>query len=101
MGEVPCACSTRNPLSPQARLSLVEHAPGSVAARKSKSGEPGHNHMAGFGRLMRTLARISRTRYPGFVFGLPLSRREIPVFIYHDVETPAFARDLEFLNRNK
>lgn len=49
---------------------------------------------------MRTLARISRTRYPGFVFGLPLSRREIPVFIYHDVETPAFARDLEFLNRN-
>ncbi|GFE85413.1 polysaccharide deacetylase family protein [Steroidobacter agaridevorans] len=56
--------------------------------------------MSGFGRLMRTLARISRTRYPGFVFGLPLSRREIPVFIYHDIETDAFARDLEFLRRN-
>jgi peptidoglycan/xylan/chitin deacetylase (PgdA/CDA1 family) len=56
--------------------------------------------MAGFGRLMRTIARISRTRYPGFVLGLPLSRREIPVFIYHDVETPAFTRDLEFLHRN-
>jgi len=56
--------------------------------------------MAGFGRLMRTLARISRTRYPGFVFGLPLSRREIPVFIYHDVEPTAFTRDLEFLRRN-
>jgi peptidoglycan/xylan/chitin deacetylase (PgdA/CDA1 family) len=49
---------------------------------------------------MRTAARISRTRYPGFVFGLPLSAREIPVFIYHDVETAAFARDLDFLQRN-
>jgi hypothetical protein len=49
---------------------------------------------------MRTLARISRTRYPGFVFGWPLAHREIPVFIYHDVETPALARDLEFLHRN-
>jgi peptidoglycan/xylan/chitin deacetylase (PgdA/CDA1 family) len=48
---------------------------------------------------MRTLARISRTRYPGFVFGLPLAR-EIPVFIYHDVETPVLGRDLEFLRRN-
>ena len=56
--------------------------------------------MAGFGRLVRTLARISRTRYPAFVVGLPLSRREIPVFIYHDVDTPAFTRDLEFLRRN-
>lgn len=56
--------------------------------------------MSGFGRLLRTLARISRTRYPGFVLGLPLSRREIPVFIYHDVETAAFASDLEFLRRN-
>ncbi len=56
--------------------------------------------MSGFGRIMRTLARISRTRYPAFVFGLPLAREEIPVFIYHDVETSVFARDLEFLQRN-
>lgn len=56
--------------------------------------------MSGFGRLLRTLGRISRTRYPGFVLGLPLSRREIPVFIYHDVEPAAFASDLEFLRRN-
>ncbi|HEY0683048.1 MAG TPA: polysaccharide deacetylase family protein [Steroidobacter sp.] len=56
--------------------------------------------MSGFGRFVRTLARISRTRYPRFIFGLPLARREIPVFIYHDVETPALARDLEFLRRN-
>lgn len=57
--------------------------------------------MSGLGRIMRTLARISRTRYPGFVFGLPLAQHEIPVFIYHDVETHAFARDLEFLQRNR
>ncbi|MFC4313262.1 polysaccharide deacetylase family protein [Steroidobacter flavus] len=56
--------------------------------------------MGGIGRFMRTAARISRTRYPGFVFGLPLSRHEIPVFMFHDVETAAFARDLDFLQRN-
>nr|WP_298720737.1 polysaccharide deacetylase family protein [uncultured Steroidobacter sp.] len=57
--------------------------------------------MSGLGRTLRTLARISRTRYPGFVFGLPLAPQEIPVFIYHDVEPHAFARDLEFLQRNR
>jgi peptidoglycan/xylan/chitin deacetylase (PgdA/CDA1 family) len=49
---------------------------------------------------MRTVVRISRTRYPGFIFGAPLPRGEIPVFIYHDVEADAFARDLKFLRRN-
>jgi peptidoglycan/xylan/chitin deacetylase (PgdA/CDA1 family) len=52
------------------------------------------------GRLLRTAARVSRTRYPGFIFGLPLARGEIPVFTYHDVETQVFARDLEFLYAN-
>jgi peptidoglycan/xylan/chitin deacetylase (PgdA/CDA1 family) len=56
--------------------------------------------MNDIGRLLRTAARISRTRYPGFIFGLPLARGEIPVFTYHDVETQVFARDLEFLHGN-
>ena len=56
--------------------------------------------MNDLGRLLRTAVRVSRTRYPGFIFGLPLSRGEIPVFTYHDVETQVFARDLEFLRRN-
>jgi hypothetical protein len=56
--------------------------------------------MNDIGRLLRTAARVSRTRYPGFIFGLPLARGEIPVFTYHDVETQVFARDLEFLRSN-
>lgn len=56
--------------------------------------------MNDLGRLLRTAARVSRTRYPGFIFGLPLARAEIPVFTYHDVETQVFARDLEFLHSN-
>ena len=56
--------------------------------------------MNDLGRLLRTAARVSRTRYPGFIFGLPLARGEIPVFTYHDVETQVFARDLEFLRGN-
>ncbi len=56
--------------------------------------------MNDIGRLLRTAARVSRTRYPGFIFGLPLARGEIPVFTYHDVETQVFARDLEFLHGN-
>ena len=57
--------------------------------------------MSGFGRFVRTLERISRTRYPRFIFGLPLASGEVPVFIYHDVDTHGFARDLEFLRRNQ
>lgn len=56
--------------------------------------------MNDIGRLLRTAARVSRTRYPGFIFGLPLARGEIPVFTYHDVEMQDFARDLEFLQSN-
>jgi peptidoglycan/xylan/chitin deacetylase (PgdA/CDA1 family) len=52
------------------------------------------------GRLLRTAVRISKTRYPGFILGLPLEAGEIPVFTYHDVEADAFARDLDYLNSN-
>jgi peptidoglycan/xylan/chitin deacetylase (PgdA/CDA1 family) len=51
-------------------------------------------------RSVRALLRISRTHYPGFVFGLPLRGADIPVFTYHDVEPEEFSGDLDFLARN-
>lgn len=56
--------------------------------------------MSEIGRLWRGVERVARTRYPGFIVGLPLSSREIPVFTYHDVESASFARDLDFLRDN-
>src|SRR5690606_37059006 len=56
--------------------------------------------MGSIGRVLRTVARISRTRYPRFAFGLPPARNEIPVFTYHDVEPDGLAGDLEFLRSN-
>lgn len=53
-----------------------------------------------FGRFWRSAERVSRTRYPAFIFGLSLSPDEIPIFTYHDVEHDAFASDLEFLREN-
>jgi len=52
------------------------------------------------GRAARGAVNVLRTRYPLFLLGLSLPRGEIPVFIYHDVEAAAFARDLEFLRSN-
>ena len=52
------------------------------------------------GRAVRGAANVLRTRYPLFLLGLSVPRGEIPVFIYHDVEPAAFARDLEFLRSN-
>src|SRR5262249_10170941 len=52
------------------------------------------------GRLTRSLGRVLRTHYPGFVFGLPLGRSEVPVFTYHDVERAPLAGDLAFLQNN-
>lgn len=51
-------------------------------------------------RLYRGLSGVLRTHYPNFALGLPLGSDEIPVFVYHDVETSAFATDLEFLRSN-
>lgn len=56
--------------------------------------------MSPAGRLVRSVGRVFRTHYPGFVFGLPLGRDEIPVFTYHDVEREQFSRDLDFLQHN-
>lgn len=51
-------------------------------------------------RALRGAGNVLRTRYPLFLLGLPPPRHEIPVFIYHDVEPTAFARELEFLRVN-
>ena len=51
-------------------------------------------------RVVRSVSGALRTHYPGFIFGLPLARNAIPVFIYHDVDPTAFAGDLNFLRRN-
>jgi peptidoglycan/xylan/chitin deacetylase (PgdA/CDA1 family) len=56
--------------------------------------------MSPAGRMVRSVGRVFRTHYPGFVFGLPLGRDEIPIFTYHDVERAEFSRDLDFLQRN-
>src|SRR5689334_2086002 len=51
-------------------------------------------------RALRGASNVLRTRYPLFLLGLPLPRREIPVFIYHDVDPGTFSRELEFLRTN-
>jgi len=50
--------------------------------------------------ITRSLKRLASTRYPGFVFGLPLREGSMPAFIYHEVEAETFAADLEFLKCN-
>ena len=57
------------------------------------------NRMNRSRRNLRALLRLSRTHYPGFIFGLPVTGGT-PVFTYHDVEPKEFAGDLEFLARN-
>ncbi|MBX5461191.1 MAG: polysaccharide deacetylase family protein [Steroidobacteraceae bacterium] len=56
--------------------------------------------MSAFRRALRTFGRILRTRYPGFLLGLPVRAGEIPIFNYHDVEGPELRGDLEFLAAN-
>ena len=56
--------------------------------------------MSGARRALRGAGNVLRTRYPLFLLGLPTPRHEIPVFIYHDVETESFSRELEFLRAN-
>src|ERR671923_2901009 len=51
--------------------------------------------------LSRAIKRLLSTRYPSFLFGMPLRAHEIPVFIYHDVEVESFTADLQFLTENR
>ncbi len=51
-------------------------------------------------RTGRALAGPLRTRYPGFIFGLPLAAGEVPVFNYHEVTGPELETDLAYLREN-
>lgn len=51
-------------------------------------------------RAARTLTGPLRTRYPGFLFGLPLPRDEVPIFNYHEVTREELEPDLEYLRDN-
>ena len=51
-------------------------------------------------RTARTLAGPLRTRYPGFLFGMPMPRDEIPIFNYHEVTPEELEPDLEYLKDN-
>lgn len=51
-------------------------------------------------RAAHALLGPLRTRYPRFVFGLPLAAGEIPIFVFHDVAAEPFARQLEYLRAN-
>jgi peptidoglycan/xylan/chitin deacetylase (PgdA/CDA1 family) len=57
--------------------------------------------MSPAGRMARSVGRLFQTHYPGFVFGLPLGRNEIPVFTYHDVDRAQLSGDLDFLEHNR
>src|SRR3569833_2540570 len=65
--------------------------------RRNNAGEMA---LSGARRALRGAGNVLRTRYPLFLLGLPTPRHEIPVFIYHDVETESFSRGLEFLRAN-
>ena len=51
-------------------------------------------------RTGRALAGPLRTRYPGFLFGLPLPHGEVPIFNYHEVAPEELEPDLEYLKDN-
>src|SRR5690606_23257537 len=51
-------------------------------------------------RFGRSAARLSRTRYPAFLFGGGMPSDQLPVFTYHAVGAAALRGDLEFLERN-
>lgn len=51
-------------------------------------------------RAGRTLAGPLRTHYPGFLFGLPLSRDNVPIFNYHEVTAAGLEPDLQYLRDN-
>ena len=63
-------------------------------------GQGGEHAFARARRAALGIRNVLRTRYPLFLLGLPASRGEIPVFVYHDVDPEAFARELEFLRAN-
>jgi hypothetical protein len=57
-------------------------------------------HLPVGNRLVRSLKRLGQTHYPGFIFGLPLEKGKVPVFVYHDIDREEFRADLAFLQEN-
>ena len=51
-------------------------------------------------RLGRSVARLARTRYPRFVFGLDAAPDAVTAFFLHDVTVDGFAADLRYLRQN-
>jgi hypothetical protein len=51
-------------------------------------------------RAAHGVVGLLRTRYPRFVFGLPQAAGDIPVFLFHEVRTEDFLRQLEYLRAN-
>lgn len=54
----------------------------------------------GWRRHARAVARIARTTYPRFAFGLAPRPDEVPIFVFHDVTEAGFRSDLAFLAEN-
>ena len=50
--------------------------------------------------LRHSVARVLRTHYPAFLFGIPGSAPSCSVFCYHEVDPNLFAGDLRFLAEN-
>ena len=50
--------------------------------------------------LRHSVARVLRTHYPAFLFGIPGSAPSCSVFCYHEVDPDLFADDLRFLAEN-
>jgi len=52
-------------------------------------------------RLSKSLLRVSKTRYPSFLFGKVRGEDRLPAFIYHDIDSDSFEQDLKFLIDNE
>lgn len=56
--------------------------------------------MSRIGQAAREARRVTRTHYPGFLFGAGVPAGVHYAFVYHDVDPDVFRRDLEFLALN-
>lgn len=51
-------------------------------------------------RAARALEGPLRTRYPAFLFGLPLPKHEVPIFNFHEVTAEELEPNLQYLREN-
>jgi peptidoglycan/xylan/chitin deacetylase (PgdA/CDA1 family) len=97
------ACNLQRQRKPREspRVAVFGSAPFNNLSNMNQSDHGGEIAFATARRAARGFRNVLRTRYPLFLLGLPAARDEIPVFIFHDVEADAFARELEFLRANR